>query len=323
MMLFDYSTNAISFGGILMGINDIIESYLGRIRKSYLREIAAAGLTLVLAGGCRNKDDIPRVHLTIAQINEQIASSKVNEILGIQEDGSIRLRAYDGSVEPVPYTGSRTDPNDPNARINLEGEWNRMLFTGKDMPTDPTKIMVKTDTSGNYVSASYVDANGNDKQVNAFAVQLANLFVRDGLPVDANGNGNGVPALLFEKYVIQFNRWTDGDFANYEIDKNFGIRYIHDDGTPAQNLNGMFRFTFTKDPNYDPSKALTYNVKLTGGMGGSFATASAAKEYFVKNVLFPLLKEAYIGYLSQGLSDNQLHGAGVRLKDTETPRPLN
>ncbi|MBS3157767.1 hypothetical protein J4206_00595 [Candidatus Woesearchaeota archaeon] len=292
---------------------------LGRIAAALA---VVAGLSAA-ASGCAEHKKHER-GLSPDQISAQrdaTAEQKAKERLGIQEDGSTTLRAYDGSVEPVPYNGSRTDPKDPNARIDLEGEWNRMLFTGKDMPTDPAKIMVKKDTNGNYVSASYVGADGNDKQVNPFAVQLANLFVGNGIQADANGNGIG-PALQFEKYVIQFNKWTDGDITNYELVPKQN-RYMDDDGSTAQSLEGMFRFTFTKDPNYDPKKSLTYNVKLVGGMGGSFATATAAREYFVKNVLFPLLTGENRVNLDKGIPNKQLNGVPGRVEDPETPRPLN
>ena len=145
------------------------------------------------------------------------------------------------------------------------------------------------------------------------------VIITDGSQPIGNGIG---PALQFEKYVIQFNKWTDGDITNYELVPKQN-RYMDDDGSTAQSLEGMFRFTFTKDPNYDPKKSLTYNVKLVGGMGGSFATATAAREYFVKNVLFPLLTGENRVNLDKGIPNKQLNGVPGRVEDPETPRPLN
>ncbi len=276
--------------------------------------IAAAGLValvgLLADVGCRNRKNIRRPIVPLT--NAEFAAAKAVEYSGKSQISVPKL--------PLGYQGTPVkNPDGTIETVVLSDKADvakSILYTGDDLPTDEvilnSSLNIVSDSKGEPVSATYLNAKLEKKDVNPLALKLAYIANAQGSQVDNNGV---VYARSFSiaRYLIVFNQLADG-----KVDISKENRELHAGGTSLASLgmryqdagiNGLLarvlRLAFGIDDNVVPS--FTYNIKFFN---------DEASDYFRQNIAKPAFEKAFLYLLDEvKIRRDKLDTLSVAAKD--------
>ncbi|MBI2136820.1 hypothetical protein HYU06_07140 [Candidatus Woesearchaeota archaeon] len=298
------------------------DAYTGTAKKvpdsspHYLGKIAAAGLVALALNfsdvGCRSRRNIrrPSVPLTNAQI------------AGLKADEYAAKPIIDFPKLPLGYSGTPVKNSDGTTEtVQLPDLAKIIMYTGDDLPTDEailnSNLSIKYDTEGKPVSATYLNANNEMKEVNPLALKLAYIINAQALQADNNGVAL-TRSLSIARYLIVFNQLVDGI-----IDISKGNRELHagDPSLPSLGMryqdagkNGLLdrllRLGYGTDDHTVPS--FTYNAKFFN---------KEASDYFRNNIAKPAFEKVFSDLLDRlKISSDSLDKYGRAARDNANPQ---